>query len=513
MAKVITRQDLVMVIKYSDGSSLVQHADGTKMQTSADCKFIRVEKAGFASVKVELSFEEARAKQKGKRPPATAASSTVQNPFANNDAARFPITRIYTTSLPDGTTVVSGREDLGIGREGMYPNIEDQDGPGREVSHVTVQRLDGTVLKSFGRGEIHIISGAVLAKKKQRRTDSDAEPTSRARSSLEEEETIAEDPEGVYIGSTVDGRLSTTDGEGNRFDIYADGTSRVKLAVSVSEEAEGRPKTPELSDGISIDSDAQFLPPPSRVNAPRLFVVLGSGEGYELLRQQEVDEYFRKIQNDGQTVVLPTEAVADIPNAFSHTVMVKMQAHNQPAIPDIVLPKIVAAVPQSVSSRDLLEPIPTVVQYRTFIKHPELTEEKRTILMEDLERHKVWKEIQDKDSAEFGVADPRSEEEKQQEIAIQQKILALRKERRSLPQKTVASETQQTVKNVLSTVTVANGPSVQESSHQGMECVAEEETTDQTTKKGRKNMSSRGVVNAMSSSIQAEQHKAQRTRK
>ena len=90
-AKMMIREDNVCSVVYKDGSTYVQHADGTQMHTSADGKEIRIEKVGFGQSTVRICSGETE------RPNSQPSLLSVDQRALDN--------RVLETCLPDGSMV------------------------------------------------------------------------------------------------------------------------------------------------------------------------------------------------------------------------------------------------------------------------------------------------------------------------------------------------------------------------------------------------------------------------
>jgi hypothetical protein len=71
-----------------------------------------------------------------------------------------------------------------------------------------------------------------------------------------------------------------------------------------------------------------------------------------------------------------------------------------------------------------------VFTYRNLLEHPPMDEERRSKFLKDLERFDTWKQLQNKQQTEFGIVDPRKDEEKLEEKKIQTLIYQERKVKR-----------------------------------------------------------------------------------
>ena len=90
----------------------------------------------------------------------------------------------------------------------------------------------------------------------------------------------------------------------------------------------------------------------------------------------------------------------------------------------VKIPNNVDIIPQTETIRE--EPLKLKFLYRNLLKFTELDEVTRQRLHEDLEKFNEWKKNQAKEAHEFGVKE-RSEEQKEKEFSIQQKIVESRR--------------------------------------------------------------------------------------
>jgi hypothetical protein len=406
LAKTMIREDLVRVIRYADGSRVTEHADGTKMFTAADGNTILVENFGFAPVKIIFDPKKARQNTVIGLGSAESGLGAEDLMLRSNDG------RICEVYLPDNSVVYSFLQKQEL--EGYNSFL---------TSRVNlIHKQDGTVIKATQNGEVVIITGETRAELSDRSSE---------HSYFYELFTVPEDrSSGVYTIDLNAGKLWTRDQEGNHFEIRADGKSCSKLAVSLSIE-EGEPVSPRMKDGELIEEECKFLPPPSSILPPRLFLIDNQGEGSEFMNEEQLASLFRNSK--------PEFYYKEEKEEISHTwilpvkkTLLEMGFLPESPLINYTIPKVVEAVQQTYQIPQ--EPKPTVYIYKNVLEHNEFTHTKRETFLQEMQRYEEWKNTLKTQRREFGVEDLRTEAQKMKEFEIQERILNMRKDRNLLKQ-------------------------------------------------------------------------------
>jgi hypothetical protein len=400
MARTMTREDKVMVIKYADGSLVTEHADGTKMHTSADKLTVLVEAPGFAPVRVV-------------RDPIKARQGTVIGPGSSDSGLgaedlmlRSMDGMLVTVYLPDKTEVQSINQRREMQGYEEFANSRE---------HI-VRRADGAVIRANSEGEVVLVTGQTRHSLNERMSD---EAYFHELFTLPDERSS-----GIYSASLTRGTLWTRDHEGNSFSLSPSGKVFSKLSVSLNLEEDQEPVSPKSAEFTEERKDQAFLPPPETVMEPRLFLIKKDGEGVELLCQEQLAHYFRN-KSDAQYYSL------EIENATCHTWITPIEKSSLEQGHLIDSPLVNYAVPDIVSKLKHTHKVPETPSakaylYRSVLEYPELTADKRDQFLNDMQRFTEWQEERARQQSQFGVHDERSESQKQQAFEIQQKILTLR---------------------------------------------------------------------------------------
>mmetsp|Transcript_6797 Transcript_6797/g.12276 ORF Transcript_6797/g.12276 Transcript_6797/m.12276 type:complete len:1696 (-) Transcript_6797:1566-6653(-) len=400
MARTMTREDKVMVIKYADGSLVTEHADGTKMHTSVDKNTVLVEAPGFAPVKIINDPIKARQRT------VIGSGSSDSGLGAEDLMLRSIDGVIVKVFLPDKTEVQS------INQRRELPGYEEY---ANSREHI-VRRDDGAVIRANSEGDLVLVTGQTRHLLNNKMSE---EAYFHELFTLPDERSS-----GVYSASLTSGSLWTRDHEGNFFSLAASGKVFSKLSVSLNLDEVLEPSSPKSAEFNEERKDQAFLPPPDTVMEPRLFIVKKDGEGIELLSKTQIEHYLLH-KLDAKYYKLNAD------NAICHTFITSleksslMKGHLEDSplvnytVPDVVSKlKHTHEVPDTPSAKAYL--------YRCLLEYPEITAEKRQEFLENMQKFTDWQEERARQQSQFGVHDERSESQKQQAFEIQQKILSLR---------------------------------------------------------------------------------------
>lgn len=406
MARTMTREDKVMVIRYSDGSLITEHADGTKMHTSVDRCTVLVEAPGLAPVRIT--------KDSSKQGKVVGAGAEDAGLGVDDLTLRSCDGMLATVYLPDKTVVQSvtqRREQL------------DSERGFKDTREHIIRRADGAVVRASSEGELVLVTG-------------------QTRNSLSEkfhpdayfhELFTPPDERGpsIYSANLSSGTLWTKDTEGNLFSLAASGKVTSKLSASLSSEIESStPKSAKFSTELEEQQDQgaslnqSHLPPAESTMEPRLFVIKKDGEGIELLSKSQIDHYVAS-KEDAMYCFFEAD------KAICHTYVTSLEKsslelghlEDSPLV-NYIVPEVVSNLkPTHEASK---EPYSKGYLYRTLLEYPELSPEKRQQFAENMQKFTEWQDERARQQSQFGVHDERTESQKQEAFEIQHKILTLR---------------------------------------------------------------------------------------
>lgn len=175
---------------------------------------------------------------------------------------------------------------------------------------------------------------------------------------------------GVYTANIDQGRLMTSDEEGNIFIIYANGDSVEKLSVSfdLDQMVEGiemkEPSSPKMVDGEYIEEECKFLPPPKTMAHPRLFLIKND-VGYEFSTKEQLEYLFRCIAKDKELILTHKDVTIDNEKATSHLWMRKSKKFD--ALDYFGISSTLPKIPQSVELVNQTVSIPAEPVNQEFI--------------------------------------------------------------------------------------------------------------------------------------------------
>lgn len=411
-ATVVTRDDLTMTIRYRDGSTLSQHADGTRIYTD---KFPRPDKKRHLVECPDF-------------PPVTFdVEKKVSLGGMDNVVPRTGSTGRNLRSLERQTGKVEKRGGL------------------TEMWDVSCQinLFDGTVIKKRAPQGGVIVSrdgarfvccpnGKVVYVPKTLPTEK--VPSSLGNCEYEEHGIPAE----CYTFDMLDGTLKLHDLEDNKFEASLSGEWDTKLS---------REQGAGASAGVL---HAKFFPPPENPIQPRIFVVRGDGSGAELLSPLAIKAYLDSVSRNPRCRQLPAEPLDGEPGADrvnnDNLDMTEIDGH----APDVkqtlsfkfleslpvphaytrkpIIPDIVKAAPNVFTADD--KPRHNFIVYRHLIRTPRLTDEQRQQVIVEKKAYQDWKADQAKHDLDFLTEDPRPAEEIEEEKRLQVEVMTARARRK-----------------------------------------------------------------------------------
>jgi len=162
------------------------------------------------------------------------------------------------------------------------------------------------------------------------------------------------------------------------------------------------------------------------VLSPRLFLIKNDNTGSEYLSDSQLKQYFKIKEKDEKCVKIVEDNVPGYHNTQSLTFLTSFSNYDKDKLKHIFvkIPSNIDIIPQTENVRD--EPLKLKFLFRNLLRFSELDEINRQKLHEDLEKFVEWKKNQTKEANEFGLKE-RSEEHKEKEYGIQQKIIDSRR--------------------------------------------------------------------------------------
>jgi hypothetical protein len=219
--------------------------------------------------------------------------------------------RVIKTLLPDGTIMYSYMEKKAT-----------EDLEKFTLNSVTlIHKVDGTVIRIQQDGDITIMTGR--ERQNLNLKGSNLEFGKDLDYLFELNGKPSERKAGVYTCDLKKQKIWTKDEERNIFEIHADGTTKAKLSLSITNLEDGskniddiRPVTPKYEGDNYLEPDVEHLDFPSNFYAPRLFVVDNNNTGYELFSEEQLTRY-KYIKNKD---IHTKYRVEEVENQFrSHT--------------------------------------------------------------------------------------------------------------------------------------------------------------------------------------------------
>jgi hypothetical protein len=348
LQKVTTNAQSLLVFEDRTGDEHVcLHAEGTRVKTTktTDGRCIVVEKDNMARITCQIDSN-----------------------------AYVPNTKV-TVDCADGTVLEVIPKILNEKGElfPSDPNIENLDVFSMNAS-VLLKRPNGSMLRSFGNGEVDIITGL----------DVEAKGEKDVLNTLNKS--------GMYVAKCDQNCIEMTDPEGNYFRLGGDQCLSFMLAVSMGDELR-EPKCIEA--GVPYKHpDIAFLPLPEDVPPPRLLVVYGDGEAEELVMPRVVQEAIRTAKADDGAVVLENEQMGPpMENCKCHTIF-KASSSDAPrlSVDQLHLPPIIAGCDMAGAMGTLDQPDvkKSFTEFRQFVEYPPISDELREKFYNALGRYEHW---------------------------------------------------------------------------------------------------------------------------
>ena len=384
--KTVTREDMVMIIRYSDGTQVTQHRDGTKMHVASDGGTVLVEKEGYAPVKVRR----------------TGKQNNVLTYLDAHKGSQDLLERSYDglimeVFLPDGSRLATFNQ---AEQTSEYGEVK--------ISRVHLLQLHtGACLKLQQDGEVALISSLQAAKMSREQIFTELFGPEDSRSA------------GVCTASLRTSNLRLIDSEGHRFHISGSGEVEAKLAEPAEEDL-------QLPD--PVDYDGKYAVGCPRTEYPaRLFVVRNTGEGVELLTESQIAQF--KLTK-AHTGAIYLKDVGEICTTHAWLTPIAVSRLEQGHLPDSPLLRF--AVPEVVHNIHHVQypaslSLPTSALFRCLLEYPAMTTERRSLYLADLTKFSNWKASRETVLKELGVMDQRNESQKREDFKVQVEILRLRK--------------------------------------------------------------------------------------
>jgi len=308
-----TRSDLVVFIQYKDGSTLAQHADGTRIYADileGDAPIAEedtIGQSGSMDGEVSGAHSSIRRMQLLRR-------VTVEHP-------RFP-PLIYTHLL---RTELRSAEQMSANSSGVIREavvdlklaVENEDGfllhkrADNDVIRLSKEHV-GTRFLITPSNRVFFLSNNLEKHVLPRGFDSGAEAASIAEAAcrLNNNDGVASSSSSSDLASSIPklvydfdlrlesgGALRVADMEDSIFYLNAVGTSKMVL---------GRERK-LAANGAADSIPASYYPLPSGAAQPRCFIVRGDGSGAELLSDDAVRAFMKKVERDPRTTRLSSQ--------------------------------------------------------------------------------------------------------------------------------------------------------------------------------------------------------------
>lgn len=325
-----TREDMVMYILYDGGSSLAQHADGTRIYVDryADKRKSRVvvEAPGF----VPVSFEEDALLTLADTASSSSSSSSSRGLGAG-------LTDNNIDSEVDAMSEIDSETEACVRGKSTFSSSLNG------ISTVTRNRLQSNVSNAALRWQkitnlfIHLHDGTSLSRKGPRNMTAVENKTSGVRfycfphgkivyaaadipssampsSVIDGLFDLHGLPKETYVLDTVKGTIRTDDREDNSFCVSITGKStgvlyrdKAKQISLKMDQSKGMIKDEGDGMDVGMEIPLEFYPPPANPIPPRLFIINGDGSGHELLDSSAVKESMRRADIDPNVAILPPE--------------------------------------------------------------------------------------------------------------------------------------------------------------------------------------------------------------
>lgn len=380
-AVVHTREDLVMTVEYRDGSSLAQHADGTRIYFDRHCdgtdpRRFQIECPGFAPITIE-KCQTAELRADGQVGLLRSERTVVKVDLP--DGAQIE------KRVPQGSVTV-----IAPGRPKLICSAHNQALMVSTVSNAEVLRSAEAM-----------VAGRI------------------------EPESI---PWGTYLFDlSENGGIRTSDEEDNLFELSLRLELESKTLQAYGRSVLGRHRGIGAGEEHSIP--AKFYAPPENPLQPRLFVVRADGSGYELLHNSVAEQYIEAAEQNEKVTMLPPEPLGNTSETslkFLHRLEKPNAYRIQP-----VLPSVIKATPSGLG--DSSPSKHDVVVFRHLIKNEPLPQNVLTKVQADRdalrERMDALARRDELDAVAF--EDPRTEQEQLEAQRIAMEVVHARKERQA----------------------------------------------------------------------------------
>jgi hypothetical protein len=408
--KTLIRDDKVILIQYPDDSELTIHSDDTKIYTYPDGLKYLIEHDNFATVEIEYDPVKKRTK--------TCLSDSDALLGCDNVMTRSYDGRLSKITLPDKTIVYSFKEKK------QADDIEKY-----SFNTITlIQRPDGTVIRVQQDGDICVISSEERHLMNARGQNLNVFNERDVDYLFEYNGKPEERKRGSYTVNMKKSKIWTRDDEDNIFEIHADGTTKSKIKVTLDLQNsqvpidELRPVTPNYDTADYIDDEAKFSDSPSNFFPPRLFVIQNDNTGYELLSENQVNNFKITKAKDSLHAKYYSQPIED--NFISHYWLTKYQSVSElisetHMINSIRIPKKLQKITQTPVT--LRFPPHEIYLYRNLIESQEITQEFRDKISLAVQSKDQWFM---KRKNEFGIFDKNNHvNELDENSKIQRRIL------------------------------------------------------------------------------------------
>lgn len=457
---VFTRNDLTMYISYRNGSSLLLSPDGTRIHSelfpTINKRKIIVEMPHCAPIILEHE------------------QLTV---LAEGPASRLGLS---SRQRARGAPVVPA---IGLGNTGgsvvtPLPVVNEMAATGSMMTPMTAK---GVVSKARITLEVALLDGTKIQRVTTRGTDKsiDAQgdvstitrasgaqyviwpgagravynpcPTSPVQDMVPPSQLEAQTaPRGTYIIDMKEGVITSRDEEENAFTVALE-ESKTQASLSCTR-------------GLNLLSNdrnfSKYLPLPSDPLPPRLFIIRGDGSGHELLVPDEFLKWMEGVRSDPSTIIVPPEPLPQVNpegrQSSSSLGLRSVSSRNTHSAADMRLrssqsltflkellpfspyirtpniPSVMKAHPDARGWMGQMKGPTTFIVYRAVTQHPPLTDNELDTVHADLQAHRDFREKQVEEDDKYVVDDPRSEQERHEEVLLQHKVLALRQQREEI---------------------------------------------------------------------------------
>lgn len=377
LAKVVIREDLVLTLKFSDGSTGVFHEDGTRIYTSSNKNTVFVECPGYAPIRVFKDPIKARQNTVIGLGSSDSGLGAEDLMIRSNDGV------LIETFLQNGTKVQSILQKQELEAYNQFA-----------TNRINLAiKSDGSIIKTSQDGEVVLITAQA---RDQLAVNSGKDAYFFDIFTLPEERNS-----GVFTAQLDKGKLFTKDNEGNYFEVNTDGRAIERLAVSLNVEDE-EPPSPTFEGEEYIDPECKFLPPPSSIIPPRVFL-MSKDKVTEFLEQSQLDYHFRNFKGN--------YLKEDCKEFISHTWIAEQSNEELFAFPDspfekYSLPKLVKPMLQTLLLSDTPKPVSYVK--RNVREFWTMDSDKRNELMKNLQKFEDWKKDRVLEKKKYEIVDPRN---------------------------------------------------------------------------------------------------------